>query len=151
MNVELLEAGADLVAALADRVADRHADRGTMEDVLVLLPGKRIGHFLRRELARRVGAAFAPPRIATLGELVDELFDRWNEGRLPLARPIDAVALLHDAQRDAERPLGGGHFTSLDAFLPLGFRIFDAVEELLIEGVEPAAVGGVQALIEEGV
>ena len=47
MNVELLEAGADLVAALADRVADRHAGRGTMEDVLVLLPGKRIGHFLQ--------------------------------------------------------------------------------------------------------
>ncbi len=153
MNVELLALDADLVEAIADRITVRDAPRGAgaLDDALVLLPGKRIGHFLRRELARRVGAAFAPPRIATLGEMVDELFDRWNEGRLPLARPIDAVALLHDAQRDAERPLGGGHFTSLDAFLPLGFRIFDAVEELLIEGVEPAAVGGVQALIEEGV
>jgi hypothetical protein len=151
MNVELLAPGDDLVAALAETVAARHAERGGMDDVLVLLPGKRIGHFLRRELARRVGAAFAPPRIATLGELVDELFDRWNAGGLPMARPIDAVALLHDAQREAERPLGGGDFMSLDAFLPLGFRIFEAVEELLIEGIDAAAVGGVQALVEEGV
>ena len=123
-----------------------------MDDVLVLLPGKRVGHFLRRELSRRVGAAFAPPRILTLQEqLVDELFDRWNAGSLPMARPIDAVALLHDAQHEAERPLGGGDFMSLDAFLPLGFRIFKALEELLIEGIDPAAVGGVQTLIEEGV
>ncbi len=122
-----------------------------MDDTLVLLPGKRIGHFLRRELARRVASAFAPPRIATLGELVDELFDRWNGGRLPMARPIDAVALLHDVQAAADRPLGGEHFMSLDAFLPLGLRIFDAVEELLIEGVAADAVGGVQTLVEEGV
>jgi ATP-dependent helicase/nuclease subunit B len=149
--VELLAPGDDLVAALADRVAGGRTDPARMDDILVLLPGKRVGHFLRRELSRRVGGAFAPPRIATLGELVDELFDRWNAGSLPMAKPIDAVALLHDAQREAERPLGGGDFMSLDAFLPLGFRIFDAVEELLIEGIDPTAVAGVQTLIEEGV
>ncbi|MCX7029974.1 MAG: PD-(D/E)XK nuclease family protein [Spirochaetes bacterium] len=151
MNVELIAPGADLVSAIADRIVDRSADRGALRDALVLLPGKRIGHFLRRELARRVGTAFAPPRIVTLGDLVDELFDRWNEGRLPLARPIDAVALLHDVQVAADRPLGGSSFMSLDDFLPLGLRIFEAVEELLIEGVAADAVGGVQALIEEGV
>jgi ATP-dependent helicase/nuclease subunit B len=151
VNVELLEAGADLVPAIADRIVDRAGGRDSFDDALVLLPGKRIGHFLRRELARRIGAAFAPPRIVTLAELVDELFDRWSRGNLPVARPIDAVALLHDVQRAAERPLGAGHFMSLDAFLPLGFRIFDAVEELLIEGVDPASVGGVQTLVEEGV
>lgn len=148
MSVELLEAGADLVAAVADRLGSRDAD---LAGAMVLLPGKRIGHFVRRELARRRAAAFEPPRIVTLAELVDELFDRWNGGSLPLARPIDAVALLHDVQLAADRPLGGSGFMSLDAFLPLGLRIFDAVEELLIECVEPAAVGGVQTLIEEGV
>lgn len=151
MNIELLAPGDDLVAALADRVCGGRTDPAGMDDVLVLLPGKRVGHFLRRELSRRVGSAFAPPRIATIGELVDDLFDRWNEGSLPMARPIDAVALLHDAQRESERPLGGGDFMSLDAFLPLGFRIFKALEELLIEGIDPAAVGGVQTLVEEGV
>ena len=80
MNVELLAPGADLVSSIADRVTDRAAGSASMDDTLVLLPGKRIGHFLRRELARRVASAFAPPRIATLGELVDELFDRWNGG-----------------------------------------------------------------------
>lgn len=151
MSVELLEAGADLVAAIADRLAGREADRADLADGMVLLPGKRIGHFVRRELARRRGSAFAPPRIVTLAELVDELFERWNGGSLPLARPIDAVALLHDVQLADRRPLGGSAFMSLDAFLPLGMRIFDAVEELLIECVDPSAVAGVQTLIEEGV
>ena len=161
MNLELAGPGADLVAAIADRLvgadggarpdAAGPARRAALEEALVLLPGKRIGHFLRRELARRIGAAFAPPRILTLAELVDGVFERWNAGRLPMARPIDAVALLHDVQTAAARPLGGSSFMSLDAFLPLGLRIFDALEELLIEGVAPDAVGGVQALIEEGV
>jgi len=155
VNLELAAPGADLVAAIADRLVGPEGGsspgRAALEDALVLLPGKRIGHFLRRELARRIGAAFAPPRILTLGELVDEVFERWNAGRLPMARPIDAVALLHDVQSAAARPLGGSSFMSLDAFLPLGLRIFDALEELLIEGVAPDAVGGVQTLIEEGV
>jgi ATP-dependent helicase/nuclease subunit B len=171
VNVELAAPGADLVAAIADRIAGpaiqpvsgspaagvvglpaKPPAAGVgLEDALVLLPGKRIGHFLRRELARRIGTAFVPPRILTLAELVDELFEQWNGGRLPLARPIDAVALLHDVQSAAARPLGGQGFMSLDAFLPLGLRIFDALEELLIEGIAADAVGGVQALIEEGV
>jgi hypothetical protein len=149
MNVELLAPGDELVTALADRAAGTGG--GAMDDVLVLLPGKRIGHFLRRELSRRIGAAFAPPTILTLGDLVDGLFDRWHPEGLPMARRIDAVALLHDVQREAQRPLGGDGFMSLDAFLPLGFRIFEAVEELHADGIDAADVGGVQVLIEDGV
>lgn len=146
MNVEIVGAGADLVEAAAERLGEPGPD---MADRLAVFPGRRPGHFLLRRLAEGIGGGFIPPRILSLDEFVDMVF----EARLPSARPrieaVDAVALLFGIQREGERSLGGERFLSLDAFLPLGMRIFDDLEDLLAEGVDPSRVKEVQTLIEE--
>jgi ATP-dependent helicase/nuclease subunit B len=150
VSVTLLPAGASLV----EEVARRIEEAGDPADALVIFPGKRPAHFLRQRLAGKKGTGFVPPRILSMDELVDTLFDEHDarEDRVrPKAEPIDAVAILYDIQVAAADPLGGPAFMTLDSFFPLGLKIHGDLEELLIEKVKPADVAGVQPMFEEGV
>jgi hypothetical protein len=146
----LLPAAANLV----EEVARRIEEAGDPADALVIFPGKRPAHFLRQRLALKKGTGFVPPRILSMDELVDGIFDERDaqRGRVrPKAEPIDAVAILYDIQVAAEDPVGGSAFMSLDSFFPLGLKIHGDLEELFIEQVSPGDVAGVQPLVEEGV
>ena len=150
MSVTLLPAGANLVEEVARRVEEA----GDPADALVIFPGKRPAHFLRQRLAQKKGTSFVPPRILSMDELVDGIFDERDarQGSVrPKAEPIDAVAILYDVQVAAVDPLGGPAFMTLDSFFPLGLKIHGDLEELLIEKVKPADVAGVQPMVEEGV
>ncbi len=156
MNVELVPPGVSLV----EEVARRIEAAGDPSQAIVVFPGKRPAHFLRRRLARSAGRGFVPPRILSMDELVDMLFERQDSGNggdrgdggiRPLAEPIDAVALLYEIQVSAQDPLGGSAFMSLDSFFPLGLKIHGDLEELLMEEVSPEQVAGVQPLVDEAV
>ncbi|HEY9595662.1 MAG TPA: PD-(D/E)XK nuclease family protein, partial [Spirochaetia bacterium] len=67
----------------------------------------------------------------------------------PMLQDIDAVAILHDIQVSA--PLGGNAFMTLDSFFSLGVKIFNDIEELLIEEVPGRSVAEVQVPVEEKV
>ena len=140
--------------SLVEEVARRIEAAADPAEAVVVFPGKRPAHFLRRRLARSRGSGFVPPRIFSMDELVDELFERRQAregGVRPLAEPIDAVAVLYQIQVSSPDPLGGSAFMSLDSFFPLGLRIHGDLEELLIEQVPPHEVAGVQPLVEEAV
>jgi inactivated superfamily I helicase len=150
VSVTLIPAGANLV----EEVARRIEEAGDPADALVIFPGKRPAHFLRQRLARKRGASLLPPRILSMDELVDGLFEERDAhlGRVrPKAEPIDAVAILYDIQVSASDPVGGTAFMSLDSFFPLGLKIHGDLEELLIEKVKPEDVAGVQPMVEEEV
>ena len=150
MSATLLPASASLV----EEVARRIEEAGDPAESLVIFPGKRPAHFLRRRLARKRGTSFVPPRILSMDELVDGIFEERDarQGRIrPKAQPIDAVAILYDIQVAAAAPLGGTAFMTLDSFFSLGLKIQGDLEELLIERVKPADVAGVQPLVDEGV
>jgi len=150
VSVTLLPAGANLV----EEVAGRIEEAGDPADALVIFPGKRPAHFLRQRLAHGKGSSLVPPRILSMDELVDGIFEERDarQGRVrPKAEPIDAVAILYDIQVAAADPVGGAAFMSLDSFFPLGVKIQGDLEELLIERVKPADVAGVQPMVEEEV
>jgi ATP-dependent helicase/nuclease subunit B len=150
VSLTLLPSEANLVEVVSRRV-QASGDPGS---AVVVFPGKRPAHFLRQQLARARGSAFIPPRILSMDELVDQLFEARDarEGIVrPRAEPIDAAAILYEIQLTAGGPLGGSSFMTLDAFFPLGLRIQGDLEELLIEEVPPRDVAGVQPLVEEAV
>jgi hypothetical protein len=125
-----------------------------IRESLVVFPGKRPSHFLRRRLAQEVKSGFIPPQILSMDELVDLVFEARDEraGRIrPKLEPIDAVAVLHDIQLTAARPLGGAAFMTLDSFFPIGLKIHRDLEELLIENVASRKVAEVQTLVEQEV
>ncbi|MCX7039671.1 MAG: hypothetical protein NT005_11145, partial [Spirochaetes bacterium] len=148
MNALLLGPGENLIDAVAGRIGESGVALG---DAVVVFPGKRPAHFLRQRLAAGRAAGFLPPRIFSMDQLVDAAFEARQArsgGVLPKAEAIDAVALLYEIQLEAERPLGGDAFMTLDSFLPLGLKIHRDLEELEIERVPVRKVAEVQALIE---
>ncbi|MGA2975447.1 MAG: PD-(D/E)XK nuclease family protein [Spirochaetia bacterium] len=151
MNATILAAGEDLIESVARCIEESAADPA---DATVIFPGKRPAHFLRQRLAQIRAAAFAPPRILSMDELVDEIFETREArggGIRPRLEAIDAVALLYDIQISASRPLGGAAFMTLDSFFPLGMKIWNDLEELHIECVPARKVAEVQTLVEEEV
>jgi ATP-dependent helicase/nuclease subunit B len=157
VNVTLVPADASLVEETARAI---EASGVALPRALVVFPGKRPAHFLRARLAERIGGSFAPPRVLSMDELVDELYEaggaRGTPGPIaaacsPRLEPIDGVALLYEIQAGTGRPLGGPAFMTLDSFFPIGMRIFGDLEELAIERVAARRVAEVQPLVEEEV
>ncbi len=108
----------------------------------VVFPGKRPAHFLRKALAELHGTACIPPRVFSFESLTDYLYatvrslpDEHPEPGAgpapgPDIAPLDAVGLLYELHQAMDDRIGGGKFDRLEAFLPLGLRLFDALEEL---------------------
>ena len=53
---------------------------------------------------------------------------------------IDGAAILYDLHKKNPDPLGGDNFLVPDSFFPIGLKLFNAIEELYIEGIEPEKV-----------
>ncbi len=114
---------------------------------LVVFPGRRPAHFLRRELAHREKGGFIPPSIMSMDEFVDHIMEAGQP--MKSIGTVDAVAILYQIHRSATEPLGGENFLTFDSFFSLGIKIYKDIEELYIEGVPPAMVKEIQPFTDE--
>lgn len=146
MRAFLIAPNSSLIDGVASHLEGMNRDYSSS---LVVFPGKRPAHFLRKVLAKKERCSFVPPRTFSMDEFIDHLYgDRMGlDGKRLEA--IDAVSLLYDIQRGSMDRLGAEDFLAPDAFFALGMKIFHDIEELCIEGVEPAAVREIDALAEE--
>lgn len=131
---------------------------------LVVFPGKRPSHFLRKTLARKTGGSFIPPLIFSMDEFIDFVYEveqgqRNRNREAPIKdieapikniEAIDAIAILYDLHRKSSSPLGGNSFMTPDTFFPLGLKIYRDLEELRIEGVPGRLVREVDPMLDEG-
>lgn len=111
---------------------------------LVVFPGKRPGHYLRRAIGREVRVPYRPPVILPMDSFMDLLCEGLLDHR-PI-EAIDAVAIIYDLCRDMD--FLPQDFKRFDYFYSLGMRLFRALEELYIEEVPPERLREVEALIE---
>lgn len=146
MKLTITPPGADLIGAITSRLERKGKDYAGS---LVVFPGKRPAHFLRRALAREAGSSIIPPVIHSIDEFVNSLLDQQSIVR-PL-ETIDAIALLYDIQKNSESRMGGSGFITPDTFFPLGMKIYRDIEELMIEGIPSDRLRNVDAYIEEGI
>ncbi|HLX11952.1 MAG TPA: PD-(D/E)XK nuclease family protein, partial [Bacteroidota bacterium] len=138
-NALLLSPGIDIIAAVADRIDRAGAD---CSHNLVLFPGKRPGHFLRKALAEKIGTSFLPPEIYSLDVFVETVFQtELDPGQtIRVLAPLDAASLLHDIHLQSPARLGAAYYLALDDFLPLGVKLFHELEEIAMEELPLAAV-----------
>ncbi len=133
---------------LVDEAAARLTPEGAdFSRNLVVFPGKRPAHFLRKAIAEKRGSGFLPPVIFSMEEFVDHLADKVGPAPTRKLEAIDAIAFLFEIHNTMEQPLGGDQFLSLEAFFPLGLRIYRDLEELLMEGVPNDRLQTVEPLI----
>ena len=124
---------ANLVSEVAELLRDGGSDYSRN---LIVFPGKRPGHFLRRLLGEKTGHAYIPPRIFSIDGFIDFVYVE----RLGLLhreiQAIDAVAILHEVYLHSAERFGGTSFDALDAFLPLGLKLFGELEELKMANLQ---------------
>jgi CRISPR/Cas system-associated exonuclease Cas4 (RecB family) len=119
----------NLIEIIADQLGLHGKD---LSSIAVIFPGKRPAHFLRKELARRIGGSFIPPKIFSIDEFVQSLYKILHTEPVKDLEPIDAVTLLYQVHGGLKERLGGDYFTSLDSFIPIGLKLFGELEELML-------------------
>lgn len=116
---------------------------------LVVFPGKRPSHYLRKALAQQMKGSFIPPVVFSMDEFIDHLYEKKLWGRK--LEGIDAVSLLYDIHRKTLNPFGGASFMTPDSFLPIGLKIYRDIEELYIEGIDYHLVKAIEPYTEDGI
>ena len=116
---------------------------------LVVFPGRRPSHFLRKALARELKGSFIPPVILSMDEFIDRQCEGTFSGRK--LDGIDAVALLYEIHRKSPNPLGKGSFMTPDSFFPIGLKLYRDIEELYIEGIDHHLVKAIGPYAEEAI
>ncbi|MBF0566066.1 MAG: PD-(D/E)XK nuclease family protein [Nitrospirae bacterium] len=118
---------------------------------LVVFPGKRPSHFLRKAIGRSLNGPFVPPVVLSMDEFVDfvyterlGIYDRKIE-------VLDAIAVLHGMHLSSSWPIGGGSFMALDDFFHLGVPLYHALEELYVEMVPQSSVKSIDHLMDDSV
>ena len=106
----------------------------------ILFQGKRPAHFIRKALALRRGKACIPPRIFSLESYIDFCYHDLLGLHGDDIAPLDAIGILYEEHCGMSDRIGGDGFVRLEAFFPLGVRMFDALEELTLHDVTPAAL-----------
>lgn len=143
-TVRLLSPGINLVDETAAIVTGMRANPPSLSEhkdfskTIVVFPGKRPAHVLRKYISRRIGSSFIPPRIYSIDQFVDFLCSLRREPIAPAIGEYDAVDILYGlhSQLAVDRRIGQEHFTTLDAFYPVGVKIFSELEELTIASVD---------------
>lgn len=115
---------------------------------IVIFPGKRPAHFLRKTLSEREGSAIIPPRIFSIDHFIEFLYSEVGGTRTPAIDPVDAVALLYEVHRGLEPKLGNESYHSLDAFLPLALRLFGELEEVALGDLSDRRIREVLSTVE---
>jgi ATP-dependent helicase/nuclease subunit B len=116
---------------------------------LVVFPGKRPSHFLRKALAEKERSSFQPPCIFSMDEFIDYIYVEVLGHRRRKLEPIDAVAILYDIHKTSPNLFGSKSFLDPDTFFPIGLKLYSDLEELYIEGVAPRRVKEIDPMAGE--
>ncbi len=148
MNVLLISPTENLVEKVAENLIGIGKDYSSS---LVIFPGKRPSHFLRKLLAGKEQSSFMPPLILSMDEFIDHVHGEslGFEGRKLEA--IDAISILYSIHVASPDHLGRKSFLTPDTFFPVGMKLYHDLEELTIEGVSPRKVREIDSIAGENI
>ena len=139
-NVTVIPPSAKLLTSVLALLEPSASD---MSRALVVFPGRRPAHFLRKALGERTGGGFIPPRILSYDDFGEFLAIEKLGHRGRSLEPIDAAAILYEAHCAIDDRFGDEEFLSLERFLPLGVRLYDELEELHLAKLSVAEIRSV--------
>jgi CRISPR/Cas system-associated exonuclease Cas4 (RecB family) len=148
VNVLLVSPSENLVEKVAENLIGIEKDYSSS---LVIFPGKRPSHFLRKVLADKEKSSFIPPLILSMDEFIEHIHDEslGIEGRKLEA--IDAISILYNLHAASPEHLGRRSFLSPDTFFPVGMKLYKDLEELTIEGITPKKVREIDSIAGENI
>jgi CRISPR/Cas system-associated exonuclease Cas4 (RecB family) len=132
VDVLLVSPSENLVERVAEHLIGIEKDYSSN---LVVFPGKRPSHFLRKVLADKEKSSFIPPLILSMDEFIEHVHDESLELGGRKLEAIDAISILYNLHTASPEHLGKKSFLTPDTFFPVGMRLYNDLEELFIEGV----------------
>ena len=148
MNVLVIPASENLVEKVADHLTGTEKDYSSS---LVVFPGKRPSHFLRRVLADREKSSFIPPTLLSMDEFVDHVHDESLKLGGRKIEAIDAISILYGIHVVAPEHLGRKSFLAPDTFFSVGMKLYNDLEELYIERVPSKKVKEIDSIAGENI
>ncbi len=133
---------------IIDEVISRlHDTENVYSSNIVVFPGKRPAHVLRKKLAERLGTSYIPPKIFSADVFIDFLFAEALHEPTQTLEDVNAIAILFELYKKLPQHVrvNEKHFHSLDVFLSLGLRLFAELEELLIANINEVQLKSVLA------
>ncbi|MBI5021324.1 MAG: PD-(D/E)XK nuclease family protein [Ignavibacteriales bacterium] len=128
-SIKIISAQENLIDVLAAELAANDKDYSRQ---VIVFPGKRPSHFLRKTLAERENTSFFPPKIFSMDEFNEYLFRDVLGYRQQTLESIDAVAILFDVHKKTEQRLGRSHYDSFDNFFPVALKLLGELEEVMM-------------------
>jgi len=129
LSIVIIERGDDLIEHVCSNLKGSGADYSSN---LVVFPGKRPSHFIKKALSQKEGRSLILPLILSMDEFVDFVHQEIFSLSKRKLNAMDSVGVLYDIHiKDSK--IGKGSFVSPDAFFPLGLKIYQDLEELHIE------------------
>ncbi len=146
MKVLLISSLENLVEKVAEYLAGAEKDYSSS---LVVFPGKRPSHFLRKALAGKEQSSFIPPLILSMDEFIDHVHDESLGLQGRKLEAIDAISILYGIHIASPEHLGRKSFLTPDTFFPVGMKLYNDLEALYIEGVSPNKVREIDSIAGE--
>ena len=148
MNVLLISLSENLIEKVAVHLIGIGKDYSSN---LVIFPGKRPSHFLRKILAEKEKSSFMPPLILSIDEFIEHVHDESLGLGGRKIEAIDAISILYSIHASSPEHLGRKNFLTPDTFFPVGIKIYNDLEELYIEGVPPKKVKEIDTIAGENI
>ncbi len=116
---------------------------------LVVFPGKRPAHVLRKKLADQLKRPFLPPNAFSIDVFIDHLYSEHLGRTERSIDTLDASAILYSLHSSLARDkkISEKHFSTLDSFYPLAKTLFSELEELYIAGIDQRRLQEVTASV----
>ena len=92
--VSLIPAHVSLIDEIASLLGQDGRD---YSENIVVFPGKRPAHALRKALSKKTGGGFLPPRIFSIDNFIDFLFRQKLNISDRTMDSLDAAAILYDS------------------------------------------------------
>ncbi|KJR42270.1 hypothetical protein MCHI_001828 [Candidatus Magnetoovum chiemensis] len=102
-----------------------------LSNYMLVFPGKRPSYFLRKALADKLKRKFIPPKIVSMDEFVDYIFEDKLGIYTKKIDKLDAISILYKLHK--VKNIAKNEFLTPDAFFPIGIHIFNDLEELCLE------------------
>ncbi|MBA4311796.1 MAG: hypothetical protein C0417_04105 [Chlorobiaceae bacterium] len=128
-SVKIISAQENLIEILATELTVGDKDYSNQ---MIVFPGKRPAHFLRKSLAERDITSFFPPKIFSMDEFIEYLHRDILGHHQQVLEPVDAVAILFDVHKNTEQRLGRSHYDSFDNFFPVALKLLGELEEVMM-------------------
>ncbi len=130
MEVEII----DPKQSLVEKAGNLLLSAGSLADNLVVFPGKRPAHFLRKYLAEKKGSAFKAPVITSMDGFIDLAAEELGINGAAASQLDLAYLLYHNLKAQLCRVIAREpEDLRLDSILPWALKLIGDFEELKIE------------------